>query len=80
MLDYELNSELDPGFSWYYGGGALVGFTSTPEDRPFLHTGINVILGIEYTFSEVPINCSLDTGPLYSSLKSKLCMGRRLSH
>ena len=27
MLDYELNSELDPGFSWYYGGGALVGFT-----------------------------------------------------
>ena len=63
MLDYEFNSELDPGFSWYYGGGSLVGFTSTPGDRPFIHTGINGILGIEYTFSEVPINCSLDTGP-----------------
>jgi hypothetical protein len=63
MLDYELNSELDPGFSWYYGGGALVGFTSTSEDRPNLNIGINGILGIEYTFSEVPINCSLDTGP-----------------
>ncbi len=63
MLDYEVNSELDPGFSWYYGGGALVGFTSTPDDRPSLNTGINGILGIEYTFSEVPINCSLDTGP-----------------
>ena len=63
MLDYEINSALESGFSWYYGGGALIGFTNNLDDRAFLHTGINGVLGIEYTFKEVPINCSLDTGP-----------------
>jgi len=63
MIDYEINSGLESGFSWYYGGGALIGFTNNLEDRASLHTGINGILGLEYTFQEVPINCSLDTGP-----------------
>ena len=63
MLNYEINSALESGFSWYYGGGALIGHTNNLEDRAFLHTGINGVLGIEYTFEDVPINCSLDTGP-----------------
>lgn len=63
MLNYEINNELDPGFSWYYGGGGLIGFTDNEDDRPSLQIGINGALGIEYTFEEVPINCSLDTGP-----------------
>ena len=64
MLDYEINNELDPGFSWYYGGGALSAFTSSKEnDDSYTHMGINGILGIEYSFEEVPIICSLDSGP-----------------
>ena len=63
MLDYEINSALESGFSWYYGGGGLIGFTDNVDDRPSLQIGINGALGIEYTFEEVPINCSLDTGP-----------------
>ncbi|MDC1362291.1 hypothetical protein N8203_04220 [Crocinitomicaceae bacterium] len=63
MLNYEINSALESGFSWYYGGGGLIGFTNHVDDRPSLNIGINGVLGIEYTFEEVPINCSLDTGP-----------------
>ena len=63
MLNYEINSNLEEGFSWYYGGGFLLGFTNNIDDRAFLHTGINGLAGLEYTFNEVPINCSIDTGP-----------------
>jgi hypothetical protein len=63
MLDYEINQGLEDGFTWHYGGGALIGFTNTLDSDSFIHTGINGLIGLEYTFKEVPINCSLDTGP-----------------
>ncbi len=64
MLDYEINNGLEEGFTWHYGGGALIGFTNNNLNSDnFIHTGIHALIGIEYTFQEVPINCSLDTGP-----------------
>jgi len=63
MLDLEINHGLEDGFTWHYGGGALIGFTNTLDSDSFIHTGINGLIGLEYTFQEVPINCSLDTGP-----------------
>ena len=63
LLDYEINNGLESVFSWHYGAGGLIGFTNNLDDRPFLHTGINGLIGLEYNFQEVPINCSLDTGP-----------------
>ena len=63
IVDYEINNNLESGFTWHYGGGALLGFTNDLSGDSFLHTGINGIVGLEYTFEDVPINCSIDTGP-----------------
>ncbi len=63
IVDYEINNILESGFTWHYGGGALLGFTNDLSGDSFLHTGINGIVGLEYTFEDVPINCSIDTGP-----------------
>lgn len=43
--------------SWYYGGGAFVGF------RGFDNLGVTGIAGVDYQFSEVPINLSIDWKP-----------------
>ena len=62
IVDYEINNGLESGFTWHYGGGAFLGFTNDLSDSYF-HSGINGLVGLEYTFEEVPINCSIDTGP-----------------
>ena len=64
ILDYEIQNSLESSFSWYYGGGGLLGFTTNDSGTTTLQLGINSTVGIEYTFDEVPINCSLNTGPL----------------
>jgi len=43
--------------SWYYGGGAFVGFKGADN------LGITGIAGVDYQFSEVPINLSIDWKP-----------------
>lgn len=64
ILDYEIQNSLESSFSWFYGGGGLLGFTTNKEGTTTLQLGINSTVGIEYTFEEVPINCSLNMGPL----------------
>tara|TARA_B110000027_G_scaffold28828_1_gene31580 strand:- start:109 stop:576 length:468 start_codon:yes stop_codon:yes gene_type:complete len=66
MAVYEIQNALEEGFSWFYGGGALFGFTNQSQNNSdsFFHSGFNGTLGLEYTFDEVPINCSLNTGPI----------------
>lgn len=64
ILDYEIQHSLESSFSWFYGGGGLLGFTTNKEGTTTLQLGINSTVGIEYTFEEVPINCSLNMGPL----------------
>ena len=64
ILDYEIQHSLESSFSWFYGGGGLLGFTTNKEGTTTLQLGINSTIGIEYTFEEVPINCSLNMGPL----------------
>ncbi len=70
---YEIAKPLDanaPGLNWYYGFGAHVGFFDADNDGPWDEgdfdgpiIGADGILGIEYTFAEVPINLSLDWKP-----------------
>lgn len=43
--------------SWYYGGGAFVGFKGADN------LGITGIAGVDYQFTEVPINLSIDWKP-----------------
>jgi hypothetical protein len=46
-----------PNLQWFYGGGAYVGF------KGFDNFGITGIAGVDYQFSEVPINLTLDWKP-----------------
>ena len=46
------------GLSWFWGGGAYVGFE---DDKTFL--GPTGILGLDYKFKGIPLNLSLDWKP-----------------
>ena len=58
--------------NWYYGGGAHIGFydgvntTWGDVGTPYTVVGIDGILGIEYNFSEAPINIGLDWKPAFN--------------
>jgi hypothetical protein len=64
----EKNNFLEDGFNWYYGGGVTVGaYTYTNAITNVSNIEglglLNGVLGIEYTFSKLPLNLALDTGP-----------------
>jgi hypothetical protein len=67
---YEIHNEafeVDQ-LKWYYGGGAHIGFWDGNSSWGDLNTsytviGIDGIIGIEYSFSEAPINIGLDWKP-----------------
>jgi len=48
------------GLKWFYGAGAYVGFESGPTQTFFGPTGI---IGLDYKFTNVPINLSIDWKP-----------------
>jgi len=58
--------------NWYYGFGGHVGFydgdrTSWGDaGKNYTVIGIDGILGLEYNFSEIPINLSLDWKPAFN--------------
>ncbi|MFN8239372.1 MAG: hypothetical protein U0X39_01305 [Bacteroidales bacterium] len=58
-----------PGLNWYWGLGAHVGFWDAGANPHLNNTytgsviGIDGILGLEYTFDELPLNLSLDILP-----------------
>ncbi len=58
-----------PGLQWYYGFGAHIGFWNGPrawwadEGNSYVVVGVDGIIGLEYTFTEVPISVGLDWKP-----------------
>jgi len=60
--DFEINNPLKDGFLWYYGAGALVGFSSNSLNS-YLHCAPNAVVGLEYVFDDLPLNISIETGP-----------------
>jgi len=58
-----------PGLNWYWGFGAHIGFWDSEYnkyiDDPDVGSvlGADFILGLEYTFDEIPLNLSLDILP-----------------
>jgi hypothetical protein len=60
--------------NWYFGGGAHIGFWNGDythsrwgdEGSNYTVIGIDGILGIEYNFSEFPVNISLDWKPAFN--------------
>lgn len=61
------------GLSWYYGVGAHIGFWDYPgdsEESTKLFTGVDGIVGMEYTFDEIPLNLALDWKPFLNILST----------
>jgi hypothetical protein len=62
---YEINKSLPTGgMNWYLGAGPSIGIANTMNNTTdglyVMGTGL---IGIEYTFQNLPINIALDTGP-----------------
>lgn len=56
---YELHQSLNtPGLRWFYGGG---GYLGTQHRSAYL--GPMGVLGLDYKFSQIPLNLSLDWKP-----------------
>ncbi len=56
---YELHQSLNsPGLQWFYGGGGYIGF-----EHGSTYFGPTGILGLDYKFSQLPLNLSLDWKP-----------------
>lgn len=55
----EIHNTLNaPGLTWFYGGGAYVGFQ---DHNTYL--GPTGIVGLDYKFPDVPVNLSIDWKP-----------------
>jgi hypothetical protein len=58
--------------NWYFGFGALIGFWNGDHaywgeyGESYTVIGVDGILGMEYNFSEVPINIGLDWKPAFN--------------
>ncbi len=58
-----------PGLNWFWGAGAHIGFWDAGYNPNINATytgsviGIDAILGLEYTFDDIPLNLSLDLLP-----------------
>ncbi|NLN95371.1 MAG: hypothetical protein GX128_04285 [Bacteroidales bacterium] len=71
---YEIQKPINitDGLSWFYGGGAHIGFwegshIKWEENRDsYTVIGIDGIIGIEYTFQEIPLNLGIDWKPAYN--------------
>jgi hypothetical protein len=68
---YEMHNEAFDvkHLNWYYGGGGHLGFYNGSNvwwgraGAGYLVIGIDGILGIEYTFPELPVNLGIDWKP-----------------
>lgn len=74
---YEIhNNAFDiPRLHWYYGVGGHIGFFDgrhthrywgERDQRSYTVIGVDFILGLEYNFTELPINLSVDWKPAFN--------------
>ncbi len=49
---------------WYYGAGAFAGYySSNLISDNYFYMGINGVIGVDYSFEEIPLNVSVDWMP-----------------
>lgn len=70
LYEIHANAFDTPGLSWYYGIGGHIGYVSgekndrwSDKEGNYPVLGIDGILGLEYSFDEIPINLSIDWKP-----------------
>lgn len=74
---YEWHAPLGevPNFFWYFGGGGHIGswksdrYVKDPLVDSYFVLGVDGILGMEYTFEEIPLNLSLDWKPAFNLIE-----------
>lgn len=73
LIEYHLPIKDVSGLNWYFGAGAHIGswrsyydYDNWYNDRAYFIFGLDVILGIEYSFKEVPICLALDYKPAFN--------------
>ncbi|TWI84286.1 hypothetical protein LX66_4652 [Chitinophaga japonensis] len=59
---FDLSALTVPGFAWYVGGGAHLGSRRIDGNTRFI-AGFDGIAGLDYTFTNIPLNLSLDWKP-----------------
>lgn len=59
---FDLSSLTTEGFGWYAGGGAHLGTREITGRYEFL-AGVDGIVGLNYNFTKIPLNLSLDWKP-----------------
>lgn len=65
----EIHKPLAPaGLTWYYGAGAYLGFPKTynavkQKDETDVNLGGQGVIGLDYKFTNIPLNLSLDWKP-----------------
>jgi hypothetical protein len=69
LYQFTGNAFSEPNLGWYLGGGAHVGFWSDKR-RTWRNRGdsgsifgVDFIVGLEYTFMQIPLNLALDWKP-----------------
>jgi hypothetical protein len=65
LLENEHPTKSFPNLNWFWGVGAHIGFW---DNNPYVNTtgsviGLDGIIGLEYTFDEIPLNLSVDILP-----------------
>lgn len=54
-----------PGIDWFAGPGAHLGARSRSDDHGGFLLGLDGIIGLEYTFDEIPLNLAFGVGPSF---------------
>lgn len=58
--------------NWYFGGGGHIGFYNGnyakwgSVETSYTNAGVDGILGLEYNFTEIPLNLSIDWKPAFN--------------
>ncbi len=81
-LLYQWVHAIESGFNWYAGAGGSIGardlnghFSDDDDFNDGVFLNLDLQLGIEYNFSEVPLQLSLDARPEFGIINDDFDMG-----
>jgi hypothetical protein len=70
LLEKHQRASFGSGWRWYVGAGGHMGLTEKYRGEkygdPYMQLGVDGILGIEHTFTGLPLNISLDWKPEFN--------------
>lgn len=69
FYEYEQPTGWAPNLDWYFGIGAHLGFWDNDASVEYdsnIMAGVDGIVGLEYTFDDIPLNLSLDIVPSFN--------------